>query len=146
MQGALRSTKSIVGSFDELEGSIGAMDSDLEEVIGLMAESTPQTRAFAQNTTRISIAGGDGTRYGVPNMVPGNRVMTVMLGMINTMQKGGPTPARKDRAEASNPIIGTLLGRQVPDGTNVAAIIQPYDGTYGLPDARYFVSTPVNGF
>lgn len=146
VSGSLRSTERIVGEFGQLDASIDGMDGDLEEVIGLMSASTPQTRAFAQNTTRLSIAGGDGRKYDVVNVVPGSRVMSVMLNMIGTMQRGGSIAARKDRAEASNPLVGTLLARQVPDGTNVNAIIQPFDGTYGLPGERYFISTPVNGF
>lgn len=144
--GSLKSTKKIVGEFRHIDSSITSMDRELESVIGLMAESTPQTRAFAQNTTRLSIAGGDGHKYGVANIAAGSRVMSVMLPMIRTMQTGGKIPARKERAVASNPLIGTMLGRQVPDGTNVVAIVEPFDGRYGLPGPVWFVNTPVNGF
>jgi hypothetical protein len=124
------------------------MDSSLEIVLAQMSKSTPLTKAFAQNTTRASIAGGMSERYGVTNLAPNNRVMTVALGMLRVMQEGGTLPARKDRHEASNIVIGTALNLQVPDGTNVAASVRPYDPAtgIGLPGRNYFISTPVGGF
>jgi hypothetical protein len=146
VDGSLGSTKEVVGEFGKIEKSIGAMNTQLQTTIGLMSKSTPLTKAFAENKTRIAVSGGDGKKFGVPNVAPDNRVMSVVLPMIATMQKGGPIAARKDSAKASNPLVGTLLKNQVPDGTNVYAHIQPYDGFYGLPPAEYFVEKQVGGF
>jgi hypothetical protein len=146
VNGSLGSTKAVVGEFKTIDGSIHAMDGNLKQVIVLMSVSTPQTEAFANNKTRLAIAGGDSQKFGVPNIAPGSRVMSVVLPMIYIMQHGGPMPARKDSAEASNPLVGFILKTQVPDGTNVAAMVQPYDGYYGMPGSAYFVSTPVAGF
>ena len=146
IDGSLRSTRTVVRQFALINTAIGGMDTGLQKTITLMSASTPLTRAFATNTTRIAIAGGNGHKYGVPNVVPNSRVMGVVLPMITTMQVGGPLAARKNSADSSNFLVRTLLNRQVPDGTNVNAIIQPFDGFYGLPRPDAFVSTPVNGF
>ena len=146
VHGSLTSTRQVVSEFGKIDAAIGGMDRNLQTVIKLMSVSAPATRAFATNTTKLSIAGGDGHKYNVPNVVPGSKVMSVVLPMINTMQNGGPMAARKNSAEASNPLIGTLLGRQVPDGTNVNANVQVFDGFYGLPGQDWFVTHRVNGF
>lgn len=146
VEGSLSSTQEVVGEFEKIEKSIGAMSANLNATIALMSKSTPLTKAFAENKTRIAVSGGDGKKFGVPNVAPDNRVMSVVLPMIATMQKGGPIAARKDGAKASNPLVGTLLKAQVPDGTNVYAHIQPYDGFYGLPPSEYFVEKQVGGF
>jgi hypothetical protein len=122
------------------------MDANLKQAIGKMAESGPLTKAFANNKTRVAITGGSSKKYGVPNLAPDSRVMSVVLPMIRVMQEGGPLPARKDRHEASNFIVGSALKMQVPDGTNVVAIVKPFDGWYGLPDQDTFVQTRVHGF
>lgn len=146
VEGSLASTRAVVAEFSKIDRSIGAMKSGLQQTIALMSRSTPLTKAFSENKTRIAVAGGDGKKFGVPNLVPGNRVMSVVLPMIATMQNGGPIPARKDSAKASNPLVGTLLKAQVPDGVNTVAHIQTYDGFYGLPGQEYFINTPVAGF
>lgn len=146
VDGSLSSTKSIVAQFGAIKTSINAMDTNLRKVITLMAKSTPLTKAFAENKTRLAIAGGNGTKFKLPNIQPGNRVMSVVLPMINTMQNGGILVARKESAQASNPLVGFLLNRQVPDGSNVAAIIKPYDGFYGLPAPEFFVNNRIHGF
>lgn len=146
VDGSLTSTKAIVKEFGAINGSIGSMDSTLKTTIGLMVATTPLTRSFAENQTRQSVAGGDGHKFGIPNIVPGNRVMSVVLPMIDTMQNGGTLAARKESATATNPLIGIILKRQVPDGTNVGAIVQPYDGQYGLPAREWFVANRVLGF
>lgn len=144
--GSLTSTRAIVTQFGAIGVSIKSMNSNLGNVIRLIGTSAPLTRAFSQNTTRISVAGGDGTKFKVPNVLPGNKVMSVILPMIDTMQSGGALPTRKDSAEASNILVKTLLAKQVPDGTNVTALIRPFDGFYGLPAKDFFVNNKVNGF
>jgi hypothetical protein len=139
-------TNAIVGEFDSIDNSIDSMDTSLRGLIKLMGTSAPLTKDFAQNRTVRSVAGGDGHRYGVANVVKDTPVISVVLPMINTLQNGGSIAARKDRAVASNPFIGFMLGRQVPDGTNVGATVLPYDGQHGMPKPNYFVNTPVNGF
>jgi hypothetical protein len=146
VEGSLSSTNQIVGEFGTIDTAIRAMDSNLRELVGLMGASAPLTKAFAQNKTVKSVAGGDGHRYGIPNIAAGSSVMSVVLPMIKTMQNGGSIAARKDSAVASNPVIGMALNKQVPNGTNVGANIVPYDGFYGMPGPAYFVNTPVNGF
>jgi hypothetical protein len=146
IHGSLVSTTAVVREFGLIDTAIGGMDTGLKKTITLMSASTPLTRDFAANTTRVAIAGGDGHKYGVPNIVPNNKVMSVVLPMINTMQNGGALPARKNSADASNFLVGTLLKRQVPDGTNVNALVLPYDGFYGLPKPAFFVTTPQSGF
>jgi uncharacterized protein YoxC len=149
LKGAVKSsadsTASIVNQFGAISSSIGGMDRSLASVITLMGASTPATQQFATNKTVKSVTGGDGTKFGVNNIVAGSRVMSVVLPMITTMQKGGQLPARKDSATASNPLVGTLLKRQVPDGTNVFAIVRPYDGFYGMPGPDFFVNHRVGG-
>lgn len=144
--GSLASTKAVEKDFATIDGAITRMDASLKVAIGEMAKSGPLTRAFATNETRVAIAGGNGNRYEVPNLAPNNRVMGIVLPMIATMQKGGPLPARKDRHVATNPIVGTALRFQVPDGTNVVALVRPYDGFYGLPDENFFVQHRIHGF
>ena len=130
----------------KLSNTASQMDTGLKTSISLMAQSEPQTRQFATNRTRISIAGGDGTRYGAPNIAAGSSVMSVVLPMITTMQRGGPIVVRKDGAKASNPLVGAILNRQIPDGTNVVLNAIPFDGFYGLPSQQWFVTHRVNGF
>ncbi len=144
--GSATSTKAIVAEFARIETAIGAMSTNLDGAITQMAASGPHTKAFANNKTRLAVAGGDTKKYGVPNLGPDNRVMSVVLPMISVMQQGGPLPARKDRHEASNPIVGTALRLQVPDGTNVVAMVKPFDGFYGLPDSNFFVENRIHGF
>lgn len=144
--GSLAATQGIVKEFSTIDDAIGTMDAQLKLSIGEMAKSAPLTKSFANNTTRKEIAGGNGAKYGVQNLAPNNRVMTVMLGMIATMQKGGPLPARKDRHTGSNPIVNTALKLQVPDGVNVVALVRPFDGFYGLPDENFFVQHKIHGF
>lgn len=146
VDGSLGSTRTIVGEFSKIDRSIGAMDSGLKKTITLMAGSTPQTRIFAENKTRMSIAGGDGRKFGIPNISPGSRVMSVILPMITTMQTGGNVIVRKDSAKASNPLVGFLLKRQLPDGTNAILHAQPYDGFYGMPSQEWFITHQVDGF
>lgn len=146
VSGSATSTKAIVKEFGLIDTAIGAMDSNLKVAITRMAESGPLTKAFANNKTRVSVAGGDSKKYGVPNLAPDNRVMSVVLPMIAVMQQGGPLPARKDRHDASNPIVGTALRLQVPDGTNVVAMVRPFDGFYGLPPSNFFVQNRIHGF
>ena len=43
-------------------------------------------------------------------------------------------------------LIDQVLRRQVPDGTNIAAEIQPFDGYYGLPPKDWFVNNRVGGY
>ncbi|MCW2927929.1 MAG: hypothetical protein JWM86_1897 [Thermoleophilia bacterium] len=140
------STKSIVTEFGQIDTAITAMDTNLKTTISQMAASGPLTKAFANNKTRLSVAGGNSKKYGVPNLAPDNRVMSVVLPMIAVMQHGGPLPARKDRHDASNFIVGTALKVQVPDGTNVVAMVRPFDGFYGLPDENFFVQNRIHGF
>jgi hypothetical protein len=144
--GSAKSTKAIVGEFGKIEAAIGSMSTNLNGAIEQMAASGPLTAAFANNTTRLAVAGGDSKKYGVPNLAPNSRVMSVVLGMTGAMQSGGPLPARKDRHEASNPIVGTALRLQVPDGVNVVAMVQPFDGFYGLPGSNFFVQNRIYGF
>jgi hypothetical protein len=144
--GSARGTKAIVGEFVKIDSAIGSMDTNLKGAIGQMAASGPLTKAFAENKTRVAIAGGSDAKYGVPNLAPDSRVMSVVLPMIRVMQQGGALPARKDRHEASNPIVGTALRLQVPDGTNVVAVVRPFDGFYGLPNEQFFVEHRVHGF
>lgn len=146
VDGSLGATKTVVGHFGHIEKGITAMDANLKTVIARMGVSTPLTKKFANNKTRIAIAGGNPEKFGLPNIVPGNRVMSVVLPMITTMQNGGTLVARKDSAVASNILVRTLLNRQVPDGTNVGAIVRPYDGFYGLPKSDYFIYRQVHGF
>lgn len=141
--GSAASTATIVREFGGIDAAITSMNTNLQTAIAEMAKSAPLTRQFAANATRTSIAGGTTSRYDVPNYAPNTKVMTVMLGMIKTMQEGGRLSARKDSHEASNPVVGMALKLQVPDGTNVGAIVQPFDGTYGLPDANYFVTNKI---
>lgn len=146
VSGSAASTKAIVKEFTLIDGAIGKMDSNLKVAITKMAQSAPLTTAFANNRTRLSVTGGNAKKYGVPNLAPDNRVMSVVLPMIQVMQKGGSLPARKDRHEASNPIVGTALRLQVPDGTNVVAVVRPFDGLYGLPPENFFVQNRIYGF
>jgi hypothetical protein len=146
VSGSATSTKAIVKEFSLIDTAIGSMDSNLKVAITKMAQSAPLTTAFANNKTRLSVAGGSSKKYGVPNLAPNNRVMSVVLPMIQVMQKGGSLPARKDRHDASNPIVGTALRLQVPDGTNVVALVRPFDGFYGLPPENFFVQNRIYGF
>lgn len=146
VSGSAASTKAIVTEFSHIDAAIGSMDANLKVAITKMAESGPLTKAFANNKTRLAVAGGDTKKYGVPNLAPDNRVMSVVLPMIAVMQQGGPLPARKDRHEASNPIVGTALRLQVPDRTNVVAVVRPFDGFYGLPPENFFVQNRIHGF
>lgn len=146
VSGSAASTKAIVGEFGLIDTAIGSMATNLRGTIGLMAQSGPLTQAFANNKTRLAVAGGDTKKYGVPNLAPDNRVMSVVLPMIAVMQHGGPLPARKDRHEASNPIVGTALRIKVPDGVNVVAMVRPFDQFYGLPDENFFVQNRIYGF
>lgn len=146
VEGSAKSTKAIVGEFGKIETAIGSMSTNLNGAITQMAASGPLTAAFANNKTRLSVAGGDTKKYGVPNLGPDNRVMSVVLPMIAVMQQGGPLPARKDRHEASNFIVGTALKMQVPDGVNVVALVKPFDGFYGLPPSNFFVENRIYGF
>jgi len=143
---SLTSTQKIVTEFNSIDGSIGKMSTGLNTVVGLMSASIPQTTQFATNPTRLSMAGGDGHKFGVPNLVPGNKVMSAVLPMIMTMQNGGMMAARKDSATTSNPLVGALLKQALPDGVNTALGIKPYDGFYGLPGPDWFVNHQVNGF
>jgi hypothetical protein len=145
VNGSLGSTKAIVVQFNMIGGSITTMQGNLVAIIRRMGNSNPLTKSFANNETRVAIAGGDSKRYGVPNFAPNNRVMSIMLPMIRTLQNGGPLPARKDSHTASNPVVGAALRLQVPDGTNVIVNVLPYDGFYGLPPASYFVNNKVHG-
>lgn len=144
--GSAKSTKAIVAEFAKIDSAIGSMDTNLKGAIRQMAASGPLTKAFAENKTRVAIAGGSSDKYGVPNLAPDSRVMSVVLPMIRVMQNGGALPARKDRHEASNPIVGTALRLQVPDGVNVVALVRPFDGFYGLPNEQTFVENKVYGF
>lgn len=146
VEGSATSTNQIVGEFAKMERAIGSMSTNLDGAITQMAASGPLTAAFANNKTRVAVAGGDSAKYGVPNLAPDNRVMSVVLPMIAVMQQGGPLPARKDRHEASNPIVGTALRFQVPDGVNVVALVKPFDGFYGLPPSNFFVENRIYGF
>lgn len=140
------STDAIVKEFALMDTAIGSMDANLKKAITKMAASGPLTKEFANNRTRVAISGGATKKYGVPNLAPDTRVMSVVLPMITMMQKGGALPARKDRHEASNPIVGMALRMQVPDNTNVVAIVQPFDGFYGLPGEDFFVQNRIHGF
>jgi hypothetical protein len=144
--GSAASTKAVVAEFSKIDSAIGSMRTSLDGAIARMAASGPLTKAFAENRTRLAIAGGDSKKYGVPNLAPDSRVMNVALPMIQIMQRGGALPARKDRHEASNPIVGTALKLQVPDGVNVMALVRPFDGFYGLPDEQFFVNYRIHGF
>lgn len=147
--GSLSSTQAVVAEFSKIDTAIGAMDSNLKLAITQMARSAPLTKEFANNKTRVEIAGGSSDRYGVANFAANNRVMSIMLPMIATMQTGGKLPARKDSHEASNFIVNTALKLQVPDGTNVVAIVRPYDPAspqYGLPGPDFFVQNRIHGF
>jgi hypothetical protein len=146
--GSAASTKSIVREFGLIDTAIGSMSTNLKGAIREMGASGPLTKAFANNTTRKAVAGGDTKKFGVPNLAEGARVMSVVLPMITVMQKGGPLPARKDRHEASNFIVGTALKMQVPDGTNVVALVKPFDPAtgIGLPDENFFVNYKIHGF
>lgn len=146
VSGSAKSTKAIVGEFSKIDAAIGSMDSNLKGAITQMAASGPLTKAFAENRTRVAIAGGDTRKYGVPNLAAQSRVMTVVLPMISVMQQGGPLPARKDRHVASNPLVGAALRMQVPDGANVIALVRPFDGFYGLPNETFFVQNRIHGF
>lgn len=146
VNGSLKSTNQVVTQFTQIDAAITSMDSGLAKTITLMSASTPLTSAFATNTTRQSIVGGDGHKFNVPNVVPNSRVMSVVLPMINTMQNGGGLGARKNSADSSNFLVRTLLNKQVPDGTNVTALVQPFDGYYGLPKSDWFVAHQVGGF
>lgn len=144
--GSLHSTQAIVAEFTKIDGAITSMDSNLERAIVLMSKSAPLTKEFAANRTRKAITGGNTEKFGIPNLAPDNLVMTVVLPMLAKLQAGGALPARKDSHQASNPVIGFALKQQVPDGTNVAAIIKPYDGTYGMPPQAFFVDNRIHGF
>lgn len=140
------STKAVVGEFDKIDAAISSMDTNLTAAITLMAKSAPLTTEFANNRTRVAIAGGDAEKFDVPNFAPNNRVMSVVLPMISIMQKGGSLPARKDRHVASNPLINLALRSAVPDGSNVVAQVLPFDGHYGLPGEQFFVKNRIHGF
>jgi hypothetical protein len=144
--GSLGSTKGIIADFTTINTSIGTMNKGLGTTIGLMAQSTPLTKAFATNKTRLTITGGDPTKFGVPNVLPGTSVMSVVLPMLNQLQKGGMLAARKDSATASNPLVGSILNKQIPDGANLVVTARPFDGFYGVPPSSYFVDHMVNGF
>jgi hypothetical protein len=144
--GSGESTKAIVAEFGFIDTAIGAMDGNLRAAITLMSKSHPLTESFATNRTRVAIAGGNSSKYGVPNLAPNNRVMSVVLPMIKVMQQGGPLPARKDRHVATNFVVDTALKLQVPDGVNVVALVRPFDGTYGLPNEQFFVNNRIHGF
>ena len=146
VNGSLHSTQQVVAEFSKIDTAIGQMDGGLRQAIMLMSKSEPQTNRFATNRTRIAVAGGDGSRYGVPNVLAGTPVMSVVLPMITTLQTGGIVVVRKDSAQASNPLVGAILNRQIPDGTNVVLHSLPYDGFYGLPSQEWFVTHQVNGF
>lgn len=146
VSGSAKNTKAIVGEFAKIDAAIGSMDTNLKSAITQMAASGPLTKAFANNKTRVTIAGGNSDKYGVPNLSADSRVMSVVLPMIRVMQQGGALPARKDRHEASNPIVGTALRLQVPDGVNVVAMVRPFDGFYGLPNEQFFVENRIHGF
>ena len=145
VDGSLASTKGVVREFATIDGSITAMQKNLTAVIARIGQSAPLTKSFANNQTRVSIVGGDAKKYGVPNFAPDNRVMSIMLPMIKTLQEGGPLPARKVSHTASNPIVNAALKIQVPDGTNVVVNVRPFDGFYGLPPSSYFVENQVHG-
>ncbi|MBC7459742.1 MAG: hypothetical protein H7287_00115 [Thermoleophilia bacterium] len=145
VDGSLAETNKIVGEFGTIGGSITGMQRNLRDIIGRMGNSAPLTKDFANNETRVAIAGGNGAKYGVPNFAANTRVMSVMLPMIKTLQEGGPLPARKDSHTASNILVDTALKLQVPDGTNVVVNLQPYDGFYGLPPASFFIERQVHG-
>lgn len=145
VDGSLASTKQIVGEFRTISGAITVMQQNLVNIIARMGRSLPLTKDFANNETRKAIAGGDGKKFGVPNFAADNRVMSIMLPMIKTLQAGGPIAARKDTHRASNPIVDTALKLQVPDGTNVEVNVRPYDGFYGLPPASFFIERQVHG-
>ncbi|MCW2974184.1 MAG: hypothetical protein JWN72_2457 [Thermoleophilia bacterium] len=145
VDGSLAATNRIVGEFGTIGGSITVMQGNLVDIINRMGQSNPLTKAFANNETRVAIAGGSAKKFGVPNFAPNSRVMSVMLPMIKTLQEGGPLPARKDAHKASNVIVDTALKLQVPDGTNVVVNLQPFDGFYGLPPASFFVAYQVHG-
>jgi hypothetical protein len=146
--GSATSTKAIVSEFGLIDTAIGSMNTSLNSAITQMGASGPLTAAFANNKTRIAIAGGDTKKFGVPNLAAGVRVMSVVLPMINVMQHGGPLAARKDSHHASNPIVGTALKIQVPDGVNVVAMVKPFNPAtgYGLPDENFFVHNRIDGF
>jgi len=146
VQQSAESTETVVGEFDKIDAAITSMDTHLTKAIGLMAKSAPLTKEFASNRTRVSIAGGDASKFDVPNFAPDNRVMSVVLPMISIMQKGGSLPARKDRHEASNPVINLALKMAVPDNSNVVAQVLPFDGHYGLPSENFFVKNRIHGF
>lgn len=146
LSGSLRATKAVVGSFTTMQAAIGVMDTHLNSAIGEMASSGPLTKEFADNRTRVAIVGGNAEKFQVPNFAPNARVMSIVLPMIKSMQDGGALPARKDSQTASNPIVGTALKLTVPDGTNVAAKVVPYDGVYGLPGPQFFVENRIHGF
>lgn len=143
---SLAATKGMVSQFDAMNSSIGRMDSSLESTIGLMSVSKPLTTSFATNTTRQAIVGGNSSRYGVPNVLPGTRVMSVVLPMITSMQQGGSLALRKDSATGSNAFIQAIVNRQIPDGSNLVVRVEPFDGRYGMPGAAYFVNNRVGGF
>lgn len=146
--GSAGSTKAIVQEFGQIDTAIGSMSTNLKTAITKMATSAPLTKAFANNRTRVEIAGGSTKKYAVRNYARDIRVMSVVLPMIKVMQEGGELSARKDRHEASNFIVGTALKMQVPDGTNVVAIVKPFDGIspYGLPNRDFFVNNRIHGF
>lgn len=146
VSGSAASTRSVLGEFSKIDSAIGEMDASLRQAIGQMKASGPLVQEFAGNRTRVSIAGGSSSKYGVPNIDAGTPVMSVVLPMIHIMQEGGMLATRKDSHVASNPIVGTALKMQVPDGTNVVAIVKPYDGWYGLPNQQFFVGNRVHGF
>lgn len=142
--GALRGTRAISGDLVHIQQGVGGIDRDLGVAVGSLAQLKPQTTAFATNRTRRAIVGGDPTRYSTPNVQPGTPVIGVVLPMLSTLQRGGRLPARTEQSIATNPIVDLMLDRRVPDGTNVAAIVRPYDGVYGLPSPQWFVANRVH--
>lgn len=143
---SLGNTRLLSEDFNAIANEITAMRKGLRSTVKTIGVAAPLTKQFAENRTVVDIAGGDTEKFGAPNILADNRVMSVVLPLINVMQNGGTVVARKDSAKGSNILIDQILKRQVPDGTNIGAEIKPYDGKLGLPPSQWFVENKVGGY
>jgi len=144
--GQLAATNGMAANFGTISGKLSAVAGDFDGLIAQMGVSLPRVRLFADNALLKDYPGGDPSRYAEPNLVPGTPVMSIMLPMITQLQNGGALIGAKASHVADSPIVDDLLTASVPDGTNVLSTILPYDGTFGLPPASWFVHHRVAGF
>jgi ABC-type transporter Mla subunit MlaD len=146
LRGSLDSTSQVAASFGRVQHDMGGMDRDFAGLLRQMGATVPKVSYFATNRVRAKSPGGDSARYSALNVAAGSRVMSVMLPMIATLQSGGLLITNKIGHTATSPAVDQILQRQSPDGTNVKATVQPYDGRHGLPSRAWFQTHRVGGF